>query len=228
MPTVAGRRSSLAADPSAEIGIATTPKKGRLRSDNALTESPMRKSPRFCTQGSPNSPVKVNVDKCVKTLKNFSKSAQEKKLSENLLEKQIWDPRDVEQLRAVKEALHVSTAPTTVVCREGEQNRILDFCKKCVQQEKAGSLYVCGCPGTGKSLSMEKVKEILVNWANEEDIQLPDILTINCTSLTNTTEIFSKILGQSHPQKKPDRSSSSLQVLRNMYSQKQPPGTKMM
>ncbi|KAL0318747.1 UNVERIFIED_CONTAM: Cell division control protein 6B, partial [Sesamum angustifolium] len=202
MPTVAGRRSSLAADPSAEIGVAATPKKGRLRSDNAITESPMRKSPRFCTQGSPNSPVKVNVEKCVKTLKNFSRSAQEKKLSENLLEKQIWDPRDVEQLRAVKEALHVSTAPTTVVCREDEQNRILDFCKKCVQQEKAGSLYVCGCPGTGKSLSMEKVKEIIVNWANE-------------------------ILGQSHPQKKLDRSSSSLQVLRNMYSQKQPPGTKM-
>ncbi|KAL0342509.1 UNVERIFIED_CONTAM: Cell division control protein 6B [Sesamum calycinum] len=227
MPTVAGRRSSLAADPSAEIGVAATPKKGRLRSDNTLTESPMRKSPRFCTQGSPNSPVKVNVEKCVKTLKIFSRSAQEKKLSENVLEKQIWDPRDVEQLRAVKEALHVSTAPTTVVCREDEQNRILDFCKKCVQQEKAGSLYVCGCPGTGKSLSMEKVKEILVNWANEEDIHPPDILTINCTSLTNTTEIFSKILGQSHPQKKLDRSSSSLQVLRNMYSQKQPPGMKM-
>ncbi|KAK4395880.1 Cell division control protein 6B [Sesamum angolense] len=174
MPTVAGRRSSLAADPSAEIGVAATPKKGRLRSDNAITESPMRKSPRFCTQGSPNSPVKVNVEKCVKTLKNFSRSAQEKKLSENLLEKQIWDPR-----------------------------------------------------GTGKSLSMEKVKETLVNWANEEDIHPPDILTINCTSLTNTTEIFSKILGQSHPQKKLDRSSSSLQVLRNMYSQKQPLGTKM-
>ncbi|KAL0442142.1 UNVERIFIED_CONTAM: Cell division control protein 6B [Sesamum radiatum] len=203
MPTVAGRRSSLAADPSAKIGVAATPEKGRLKSDNAITESPMRKSPRFCTQGSPNSPVKVNVEKCVKTLKDFSRSAQEKKLSENVLEKQIWDPRvDVEQLRAVKEALHVSTAPTTVVCREDEQNRILDFCKKCVQQEKAGSLYVCGCPGTGKSLSMEKVKEILVNWANE-------------------------ILGQSHPQKKLDRSSSSLQVLHNMYSQKQPPGTKM-
>ncbi|KAL0355408.1 UNVERIFIED_CONTAM: Cell division control protein 6B [Sesamum radiatum] len=204
MPTVAGRRSSLAVDPSAEIGVAATPRKGRLRSDNALTESPMRKSPRFCTQGSPNCLVKVNVEKCVKTLKNFSRSAQEKKLSENLLEKQIWDPRvDVGQLRAVKEALHVSTAPTTVVCREDEQNRISDFCKKCVQQEKAGSLYVCGCPGTGKSLSMEKVKEILVNWANE-------------------------ILGQSHPQKKPDRSSSCLQVLRNIYSQKQPPCTKMM
>lgn len=79
----------------------------------------------------------------------------------------------MEQLCAVKEALHVSTAPTTVVCREDEQNKILQFCKECVELEKAGSLYVCGCPGTGKSLSMEKVKEDIVNWAKE-------VSSINC------------------------------------------------
>jgi len=74
---------------------------------------------------------------------------------------------DAEQMRAVKEALHVSTAPSTIVCREEEQRRVLEFCKACVEQEKAGSLYVCGCPGTGKSLSMEKVKQLLVDWAKE-------------------------------------------------------------
>lgn len=67
----------------------------------------------------------------------------------------------------MKEALHVSTAPDVVVCREGEQKRVLEFCKSCVEEEKAGSLYVCGCPGTGKSLSMEKVKKHLVDWAVE-------------------------------------------------------------
>ncbi|KAL6505238.1 AAA ATPase [Orobanche gracilis] len=134
---------------------------------------------------------------------------------------------DMEQLRAVKEALHVSTAPNTVVCREDEQNRILDFCKKCIKQEKAGSLYMCGCPGTGKSLSTEKVKELLVNWANEDGVQTPDILSINCTSLTNTSEIFSKIVEQNHPKKKDSRSASSLQLLQNIYSQKQPTGLKM-
>lgn len=68
-------------------------------------------------------------------------------------------------MRAVKEAVHVSTAPSTVVCREDEQKRVFDFCKACVQQEKAGSLYVCGCPGTGKSLSMELVKQQVIDWA---------------------------------------------------------------
>lgn len=74
---------------------------------------------------------------------------------------------DSEQMRAVKEALHVSTAPSVVVCREDEQKKVLDFCKSSVESEKPGSLYICGCPGTGKSLSMEKVKLRLVDWAQE-------------------------------------------------------------
>ncbi|KAK6148602.1 hypothetical protein DH2020_019514 [Rehmannia glutinosa] len=238
MPTVAGRRSSLAVDPAAEIGSTATPRKSRLRSDsNASIGSPMRKSPRLCAQDSPNSSPKVNVvEKCVKSV-NISRSSLEKDFPRIFWKNQHGTQEAsyhyqkmafyVEQLRAVKEALHVSTAPKSVVCRENEQNKILDFCKDCIKQEKAGSLYMCGCPGTGKSLSMEKVKEILVNWANEDGVQPPDMLSINCTSLVNTSEIFSKILGQNHPQKRHDRSTSSLQLLHNLYSQKQPPGMKM-
>ena len=36
-----------------------------------------------------------------------------------------------------------------------------------VKEEKAGSLYVCGCPGTGKSISMENVKMSLAVWDKE-------------------------------------------------------------
>lgn len=73
----------------------------------------------------------------------------------------------MEQLSSVKQTLHVSAAPSAIVCRDKEQNRVLEFLKRCVEEEKGGSLYVCGCPGTGKSLSMEKVKEALVAWAKE-------------------------------------------------------------
>lgn len=70
-------------------------------------------------------------------------------------------------MSAVREALHVSTAPSMVVCRENEQKKVLEFCKKNLEEEKAGSLYMCGCPGTGKSLSMDKVKHSLVDWVKE-------------------------------------------------------------
>ena len=70
-------------------------------------------------------------------------------------------------MKAVKEALHVSKAPSTVVCRDDEQRRVLEFVKACTEQKKAGSLYICGCPGTGKSLSMEKVRQHAQDWAKQ-------------------------------------------------------------
>lgn len=70
-------------------------------------------------------------------------------------------------MRAVKETLHVSKAPSTVVCREDEQRQIFEFVKGCIDQHKAGSLYICGCPGTGKSLSMEKVVQLVSDWSKQ-------------------------------------------------------------
>ncbi|GER40170.1 cell division control 6 [Striga asiatica] len=228
MPTFIGRRSSQSSDPAAETGsTAATPRKSRLRSnsDDSIG-SPARKSPRQCCKGSPKSQLNVN---------DFLRSSWKNHLGTQEASANLYRMRYVEQLRAVKEALHLSTAPNTVICREDEHNRILDFCKKCIKEEKAGSLYMCGCPGTGKSLSMEKVKDILLNWANEcfpspgkqDGVQTPDIVSINCTSLTNPSEIFSKIIGQNRVKKKDNRATLSLQLLHNLYSQEQTPGSKM-
>lgn len=210
-----------------------TPQKRRLRSNSAAEVdgpidtkpcSPTKwKSPRRCTSGSPNSPANR-----IERGYELGKSGEllVKKLSDAFIEKPKWNPRDVEQLSSVKDTLHVSTAPCTLVCREDEQRRVLQFCKQCIEQEKAGSLYVCGCPGTGKSLSMERVKESLIKWAKEAGFQQPDVLAVNCTTLTKTSDIFSKILGKDQPQKK---TTSPLQNLKNLYSQKQQSaGMKMM
>ncbi|XP_042040624.1 cell division control protein 6 homolog B-like [Salvia splendens] len=227
MPAFAACRHSPSSDPTSETRVAVTPRKSRLRSDpDAAIASPLRKSPRLFKEGSPNSSPKIEViRKCLKSSLTLSGSPEKKQLPEDFVERQTWDPREETQLRAVNEALHLSTAPPNVVCRENEQNRILDFCKKCVKEEKAGSLYVCGCPGTGKTLSMEKIKVMLVDWANKEGVQPPDVLSINCTTLANMSEIFSKILGQTHSGKKPSP-TSSLQQLQKLYSQ-HTPGMKM-
>ncbi|KAL5750471.1 hypothetical protein ACOSP7_025074 [Xanthoceras sorbifolium] len=198
----------------------STPQKRRLRSD-AETTPLKRKSPRRCVGSSPNSLAcgfeKDSDEKHLST----RKSPVKKKLSDSFKPKPNWNPKDVEQMSAVMEALHVATAPSTIVCREEEQRRVLEFCKKHVVEEKAGSLYVCGCPGTGKSLSMEKVKQHLVDWAKEAGFQPPDVLPLNCTSLANTSEIFGKILSKVQPRKKINGSTSPLQHLQNLYSQKQ-------
>ncbi|XP_040992107.1 cell division control protein 6 homolog B isoform X1 [Juglans microcarpa x Juglans regia] len=199
----------------------STPQKRRLRSDAAAQDSPIStsvkwKSPRGCSSTSPN-----NLSNG--TERDFSDNPERspvKKLSGKFISKPKWNPGDTEQMRAVKEALHVSTAPSTIVCRENEQKRVLEFCKVCVEQEKSGSLYVCGCPGTGKSLSMEKVKQLLVDWAKEAGHRQPDVLPINCTSLAKTSDIFVKILGDAQQRRKVNSSATSaLQHLQNLYSQ---------
>jgi len=63
-------------------------------------------------------------------------------------------------------ALHLSTA-LSFVCREEEKNMVLEFCKGCIEHQKAGNLYIYRFPETGKSLSMEKVKDKLLDWAKE-------------------------------------------------------------
>ncbi|KAK7305380.1 hypothetical protein VNO77_43285 [Canavalia gladiata] len=172
--------------------------KRTLRSHAPPPSSPNRKSPRRSTAATPNSAPADNDLK---------------------VPKPKWNPADGEQLKMVKLALHLSTAPSTVVCREEEQNVVLEFCKGCVEHQKAGSLYICGCPGTGKSLSMEKVKNNLLNWATEAGCPLPDVLSVNCTSLVNTSDIFTKILGLNGTKGK-KVSATPLQQLQNMYSQK--------
>ncbi|KAB1227731.1 hypothetical protein CJ030_MR1G028878 [Morella rubra] len=214
----------------------STPQKRRLRSDAAVAQdcavsTPDKwKSPRRCISASPNSPNGAERD----SSENPGKSLVTK-LSDKFISKPKWNPGGkrefyAEHMRAAKEALHVSTAPATVLCREEEQRRVLEFCKACVEQEKAGSLYVCGCPGTGKSLSMEIVKQLLVDWAKEAGHQQPDVLTINCTSLAKTSEIFSKILTNVQPRKRANGSSTSaLQDIQNLYSQNpRSSGKKMM
>ncbi|PWA73453.1 cell division control 6 [Artemisia annua] len=200
MPSIAS--SPIAASPS--------PKR-RLRSNSNFSDEPVvctpvkslspRKSPRKCVSDSPNR-ARLNVEGGVGLTKAIK--SPKKKLLDSFLDKPIWNPTDSEQLSAVKEVLHVSKAQSVIVCREDEQKRIVEFSKQCLEQEKAGSLYICGCPGTGKSLSMENVKGSLAVWAKE-------------------------ILGNSQPNKKSSGRSTPLRQLQQLYSQKQQSAdTKMM
>ncbi|XP_042459840.1 cell division control protein 6 homolog [Zingiber officinale] len=149
-----------------------------------------------------------------------SPKSPRKELFRNSNQQLKWNPRDPAQMQTVKHALHVATPPAIVVCREKEQKNILEFCKSCFQQSKAGSLYVCGCPGTGKTLSIGKVKEYFLGWSKEVGVPSPDVLTINCTSLTSTSEIFSQMLVKFELSKGKATNTSPLQHLQDIFSQK--------
>lgn len=153
-----------------------------------------------------------------------------RKKANNLLNQmQKWNPKDSSQILAVKAALHLSAVPTTVICREEELKRVFEFCKMCIEKKKVGSMYVCGCPGTGKSLLLEKVKFLSIEWAKEVGMPPPTSVVVNCTSLTNTSDIFSKILEQCQGKKKCSANSSPFQELKSFLCEtKQSSAKKMM
>ncbi|GAB4859966.1 AAA ATPase [Ancistrocladus abbreviatus] len=62
--------------------------------------------------------------------------------------------------------------PSSLACREDERARFLAFCKSCIEQEKSGSLYVCGSPGTGKTMIMKKFMQSLADWSKEVLLQV--------------------------------------------------------
>ncbi|KGN47092.1 cell division control protein 6 homolog B [Cucumis sativus] len=196
------------------------PRSSSVQRQRSPASTPINwKSPRRCLNSSPKTPPESD-GKAVNGVFSNSLTSPIRCLLKELIVKPDWNPKDIEHVKTAKEALHISTAPTTIMCREDEQSKIFNFCKASVEQEKAGSLYVCGCPGTGKSLSMEKVKDQLAAWAEESGLQLPDILSINCTSLANTSYIFTKIMGETQPKKKRNGSLTPLQHLQRLYSQK--------
>ncbi|WVZ15444.1 hypothetical protein V8G54_013010, partial [Vigna mungo] len=55
-----------------------------------------------------------------------------------------------EQIKAVKLALHLSTAPSSVVCREEEQNVVLEFCKGKNWDTRPAAAHAIGSIGIQK------------------------------------------------------------------------------
>ncbi|CAL5008918.1 unnamed protein product [Urochloa decumbens] len=230
MPTL--RSATASASPAATPSPAatSTPRSVKRR----LTPGRAGESPAASRHTSPHrSPHAGAGTACTHKLLSASPKSSRKRLYGDLVAagKPLpkWNPRDPAQMRAVKEALHVATVPSCeLVCRDREQRCVFDFCKACVEQEKAGSLYICGCPGTGKTLSVNKVEESLARWADEMGMETPDSLAINCTNLSNTSEIFSKILGQFQNRKKGSSEVSPLQQLQGIFSNKETAPKRMM
>ncbi|CAL4973051.1 unnamed protein product [Urochloa decumbens] len=228
MPTLRSATASASPAATPSPAAASTPRSVKRR----LTSGRAGESPAASRHTSPHrSPHAGAGTACTPKLLSASPKSSRKRLYGDLVaaEKPKWNPRDPAQMRAVKEALHVATVPSCeLVCRDNEQRRVFDFCKACVEQEKAGSLYICGCPGTGKTLSVNKIKDSLVRWADEMGMETPDSLAINCTNLSNTSEIFSKILGQFQNRKKGSSKLSPLQQLQSMFSNKETTPRRMM
>ena len=117
-----------------------------------------------------------------------------------------WNPLDASMVAQVKSALHTSTAPGGEVrCREAEGNRIVGIIQTALESECGASMYVCGLPGTGKSLTVSEAEKVARSWGDGSKLggglrhacaraDRPRVAAVNCMTLGNPQQVFARII----------------------------------
>lgn len=98
---------------------------------------------------------------------------------------------------AAKLALSRSSDPTEVVCRDQERSKILEFIGDHVASKTAGSLYISGKPGTGKTATINRiVSDMRAGTATGFglDGRCVKVVEANCMTANEPTQIYKQIL----------------------------------
>ncbi|KAM4583838.1 cell division control protein 6 homolog [Odontesthes bonariensis] len=88
------------------------------------------------------------------------------------------------RFQTVKQALHTAI-PERFLSRESEQASIRSFLEEKVLQHRAGSLYISGAPGTGKTACLNCVLQEM-----RAELSSVQTVTVNCMSLRSSHAIF--------------------------------------
>lgn len=67
----------------------------------------------------------------------------------------------------VTAALKLSVVPESVPCREDQEKRIRDRILSRIRTNASDMLYICGQPGTGKTLTVHRVVELVTSMRDE-------------------------------------------------------------
>ncbi|KAJ2852684.1 AAA ATPase [Coemansia brasiliensis] len=87
---------------------------------------------------------------------------------------------------AAKSMLHRSTAAPQIVGREAEQLVIRQFLQGSVEQDRGGSMYISGNPGTGKTACLQAL-------IKQSEASFTSVL-VNCVPLTRPGQVYEAIL----------------------------------
>ncbi|CAM9126827.1 unnamed protein product [Discosporangium mesarthrocarpum] len=106
---------------------------------------------------------------------------------------QDHESQEARKLNQALEALHPHRTPGPLRQRTAEIQKILDIVTCSVKEAIGGSVYLCGCPGTGKTQSMAHVQAHLAEAAQEENFPPPIFHTLKGTSFTEPTAMYSAL-----------------------------------
>ena len=135
-----------------------------------------------------------------------------------------FNPTLPAHLSIAKSVLHASMgnpAPGSVRCRETERKSVIDLILKCLKNRRSGSMYVCGLPGTGKSLTISEAEKAVRCWGDNSAKSggggggggaggsnkhaaaaaaaagrgdRPLVAAVNCMALSEPRQVFARII----------------------------------
>eukprot|EP00741_Cyanophora_paradoxa_P018516 tig00021070_g17875.t1 len=111
--------------------------------------------------------------------------------------------------KEVMSALHLSSFPDEAVGRDDEEREILDFCRERVERRQGGTMYVCGCPGTGKTLVLDLVRRKLDAHLAENGRVACIEAYVNAMHLNEPKAVYESLLNQMGAPPGPARDASS-------------------
>jgi len=145
-----------------------------------------------------------------------SESDEEKRESEHV---RFFDMSTVTKdeaqsdLLSIQAQLHLSSAPEVIHGREKEHKKISSFLQQSISAKEGGALYLCGAPGTGKSLS---VNRLLSNPAIVPP-SAANTVYVNAMTLSKPNSLYPKLLslltGDSEVNVSPVEAADTLQSI---------------
>ncbi|ORY21187.1 P-loop containing nucleoside triphosphate hydrolase protein [Neocallimastix californiae] len=101
--------------------------------------------------------------------------------------------------------------------REKEKEFIINFWKKYICGDQTSSLYISGCPGTGKSALISHITMKMVEEEHPKISHKIHVTNINCMSLKNPKMIYKKLLEDFSPRNQSTEESEIISALDSLF-----------
>jgi len=101
--------------------------------------------------------------------------------------------------------------------REKEKELIINFWKKYICGDQTSSLYISGCPGTGKSALINYISKTMIEEEHPKISHKIHVTYINCMSLKNPKMIYKKLLEDFSPRNQTSEESEVINSLDNLF-----------
>jgi len=167
----------------------------------------------------------VQAKKSEKSLLNvFRQSKSNSKLLENKKQTKL-DKENIKKNRILTPALIYQEAKylfsrsslPRFIGREKEKEFIINFWKTYVCGDQTSSLYISGCPGTGKSALINYITKIMIEEEHPKLSYKIHVTNINCMSLKNPKMIYKKLLEDFNPRNQASEESEIINALNSLF-----------